>query len=83
MFMPKQSFEGFFQKRCYEKFRRIYISRSELESLFLVSSCEFCEIFKNSTRRLLLIIPVSIKGKGVLPNETVNCDTKTKAYTLT
>ena len=47
MFMPKQPSEGFFKKRCYEKFRRIYMKTSEPESLFLVFSCEFCKIFKN------------------------------------
>ena len=35
---------------------------------------------KNSIGRLLLIIGISIVVKGELANETVNCDTKTKAY---
>ena len=35
---------------------------------------------QNTTRRLLLIIAVSIVVKGELANETVNYDTKTKAY---
>ena len=52
-----------------------------------VFSCEFCEICKNifflkkSTGRL--IIAVSIVAKGVLANETINYDTKIKAYALT
>ena len=45
--MLKQPSEGLFKKRCYEKFRRIYMKTSEPESLFLVFSCEFCQIFKN------------------------------------
>ena len=40
-------------------------------------SFEFCEIYKNTTERLLLSIAVSIVVKGELPNETVNYDTKT------
>ena len=54
---------------------------------FLVFTCEICEICKstflqNSTGQLLLIITVSIVAKGVLVNEIVNYDTKTKAYIL-
>ena len=37
---------------------------------------------QNSTRRLLLIIAVSIVAKGVLPSDTVNYGTKAKAYVL-
>ena len=37
---------------------------------------------QNSTGRLLVIIAASIVAKGVLANETVNYDTKTKAYAL-
>ena len=37
---------------------------------------------QNSTGRLSLIIEVSIVVKGVLANETVNYDTKTKAYCI-
>ena len=37
---------------------------------------------QNSTGRLLLIIAVSIVAKGVLVNETVNYETRTKAYVL-
>ena len=50
------------------------------ESLAQVFSCEFWEICKNTNRRLLLIIAVSIVVKGELANKTVNYDTKTKAY---
>ena len=35
---------------------------------------------QNTTGRLLLIIAVSIVVKGELANETVNYDTKPKAY---
>ena len=35
---------------------------------------------QNTSGRLLLIIAVSIVVKGELANETVNFDTKTKAY---
>ena len=84
MFMPKQPSEGFFKKRCYENFCRIYMKTSEPESLFWVFSCDFCEIFKNILFKniLLLIIAVSIVAKGVLANQSVNYDTKTKAYIL-
>ena len=39
--------KGFFKKRSFEKFCRIYMKTSELEYLFLVFSCEICKIFKN------------------------------------
>ena len=57
------------QKRCYEKFRRIYKKTSVPESLFqcfLVNFVEFVgtPFLKNSTRQLLLIIAVSIVAKG-------------------
>ena len=35
---------------------------------------------QSNTERILLIIAVSIVMKGELANETVNYDTKTKAY---
>ena len=35
---------------------------------------------KNSTGRLLLVIGISVVVKGELANETVNYDTKAKAY---
>ena len=83
MFILKQPSEGFSKKRCYEKFRRIYMKTSEQESLFwcfLVNFAKFLRthFLQNSTERLLLIIVVSIIGKGVLANETVNYDTKTE-----
>ena len=37
---------------------------------------------QNSAGRLLLIIAVSTAAKEVFLNETVNYDTKTKAYVL-
>ena len=37
---------------------------------------------QNSIGRLLLITAVSILAKGALANETVNYDTKIKAYVL-
>ena len=83
--MPKQPSEGFFKKRCYEKFRRIYMKTSEPESLFwcfLVNFAKFLRAPLNSTGRLLLIIAVSVVAKGVLANETVNYDTKIKVYIL-
>ena len=60
---------------------------SEPESLFwcfLVNFARFVRtlFLQNSTGRLFLIIAVSIVAKRVLANETVNCDTKTKAYIL-
>ena len=83
--MPKQPSEGFFKKRCYEKFRRIYMITSEPESLFLVFSCEYCEIFKNSLfaeEHRTTASDYREYWQGVLANETVNYDTKTKAYIL-
>ena len=58
-----------------------------LESLFwcfLVNFAKFVRkpVLQDSTGRLLLIKAVSIGAKGVLTNETVNYDTKTKAYLL-
>ena len=37
-------------------------------------------LFQNTTGRLLMIIAVSIAVERELANETVNYDTKTKAY---
>ena len=37
---------------------------------------------QNSTVQLLLIVAVSIVAKGVLANDTVNYETRTKAYVL-
>ena len=85
--MLKQPSEGFFRKRCYEKFRRIHKKTSVPESLFwrfLVNFAKFVRtpFLQNSTRQRLLIVALSIVAKGVLANETVNYDTKTKAYIL-
>ena len=57
---------------------------SEPESLFwcfLVNFPKFVRtlFLQNTTGQLLLIIAASIVAKGVLANETVNHDTKTKA----
>ena len=51
---------------------------------FLVNFAKFARtpVLQNSTGRLLLIIAVSIVAKRVLPNETVNSETRTKAYVL-
>ena len=51
---------------------------------FLMKFAKFAKtpFLQTSTRRLLLIIAVSIVGKGVLAIETVNYVTKTKAYVL-
>ena len=48
---------------------------------FLVNFAKYVRtpFLKNFTRRLLLIIEVSIVVKGKLAYETVNYDTKTKA----
>ena len=49
---------------------------------FLVNFAKFVRttFLQNTTRRLLLIIAVSIEAKGKLANATVNYDTKTKEY---
>ena len=39
-------------------------------------------ILQNSAGRLLLIIAVSIVAKGVLANESMNHETRAKAYVL-
>ena len=84
VFMQKQPSEGFFKKRCYEKFRRIHKKTSVPESFFWCFLVNFREhakapFLQNSTGRLLLIVAVSIVAKGVLTKETVNYETKTKA----
>ena len=84
--MQKQPPEGFFKKvvmRNVAEFTR----KDMYQDPFLVFSCYFCKIYKNtflqkSTGRLLLIIVVSIVAKRVLANETVNYKTKTKAHVL-
>ena len=72
--MQKQPSEGFFKKglmRNFAEFTRKHLYWNP----FLVFSCD-------GTGRLLLIIVVSIEARGVLTNETVNYETKTKAYVL-
>ena len=54
---------------------------------FYVFFCQFCGICKNTFFAEQYptadsIIAVSIIAKGVLANETVNYNTKTKAYVL-
>ena len=51
---------------------------------FLVNFAKFARasFLQNISRRLLLIIAVSIVGKGVLANQTANYETRTKAYVL-
>ena len=66
------------------KFRRIHKKASVPESFFWCFPVNFAKFVRtpflqNSTGRLSLIIAVSIVVKGVLANETVNYDTKTKA----
>ena len=82
--MLKQPSKRFFKKRCYEKFCRIHRNTSVSEFLFLVNFAKFVRapFLQSSIGRLLLIIAVSIEVKGVLANETVNYDAKTKAYIL-
>ena len=68
------------------------ISQNSQENIYaeislLMFPCEFCKICENTflqnrTGRLFLILAVSIVAKGVLVNESVNYDTKTKAYVL-
>ena len=68
------------------------ISRNSQENIctgipfwcFLVNFTKFARtpFLQNSTGRLLLIIAVSVVAKGVLANNTVNYETRTKAYVL-
>ena len=70
--MQKQSWEGFCKKvnRNLVKLTRNHLCRN----LF------FNKVKLGTTGRRLLFIAVSIVVKGKLANETVNYDTKTKAY---
>ena len=52
--------------------------RSKLHNV----TCLRTHFLQNTTGRLLLIIAASIALKEELTNETVNYDTKTKAYVL-
>ena len=72
--MQKQPSEGFFKKglmRNLAEFTRKHLYRNP----FLVFSCD-------GTGYLLLIIVVPIEARGALTNETVNYETRTKAYVL-
>ena len=50
--------------------------------LILQNLLEHPPFLQNSSRRLILVIAVSLVAKGVLANETVHYDTQTKAYVL-
>ena len=85
--MQKQVSERFFKKgvmRNFVKFTRKHLCRKDetLAQFFSFDFCEICKIIflQNTIGRLLLIIAVSLVVKGELTNETVNYDTKTKAY---
>ena len=84
--MLKQPSEGFPKKdvmKNFAEFTRKHLSESRFWC-FLVNFAKFVRapFLQNSTKRLLLIIAVSIVVKGLLVNETVNSDIKTKAFVL-
>ena len=81
--MQKQPSERFFEKMLKE-FKRKDPCRNLFFWCFLVDFAKFVRMpfLQNSTVSILLIIAVSIVGKRVLTNITVNYDTKTKAYVL-
>ena len=84
--MQKQPSKGFFKKgvmRNFGEFARKHLYLNPF-LVFFVNFAKFARtpFLKNSTGRLLLIKALSIVAKGVLANETVNCETKTKAYVL-
>ena len=84
--MQKQPPEVFFKKSVMR------ISQNSQENIyngisfwcFLVNFKKFARtpFLQNSSGRLLLIIAVSIVAKGVLANQNVNYETRTKAYVL-
>ena len=82
--MQKHPSEGFFLKgvmRNFTAFTRKHLYRNPS----LVFSCEFCEICKNpffaeQHRATASDYSSSIVANKVLANETVNYDTRTKAY---
>ena len=84
--MQKQPSEGLFKMVFWE------ISLNSQENIcngisfwcFLVNFAKFARtpLLQNSSGRLLLIIAVSIVAKGVLANQTVNYETRTKAYVI-
>ena len=81
--MQKQPSERFLKKgfmRNFAEFTEKYLYGNS----FFVFSCEFekfvrTPFLQSSTGRLLLIIAVSAVAKGVLPNESVNYETRNKA----
>ena len=92
MFKQKQLSEGFFKKDVMRKFFKIYKKTSVPESLFLlwcllvnfaklVTSLIFAEQHWTAASEYNSIVSSS-KGSTVLVNETVNYDTKTKAYVI-
>ena len=83
--MMKQPSKGFFKKDVLRNLTEF--TRKHLCQNLLVFSCQFCRIWKSTFfaeqyRTTDSIIAVSIVGKGVLANETVNYDTQTKTYAL-
>ena len=66
------------QKSCYEKFHKTHKKTPVPESLF--EKLVRAPFLKNTIRRLLLFIAVSIVVKKGLANETVNYDTWFKTY---
>ena len=69
-FYGEAAFRKVLQKKCYEKFHGIHKKISVPESLFLCFLVNFAKFvktpfLKNSTRRDLLIIELSIVAKGV------------------
>ena len=76
------------QSQCLRRSSRPKGSLKKLLWEILQNSQEnFCNgisfwCFQNSTGGLVLIIAVSIVAKGVLANQTMNYETRTKAYVL-
>ena len=82
--MLKEPSEGFFEKdvlRNFAEFIRKHLCRKLCFGVFLsiLRNLVRTSFLQNITGPLLLIIAVSLVAKGVLSNETVNYDTKTKA----
>ena len=85
--MQKQLSEGFIKKGVvsdFADFTRKYLCWNSFLGVFLwiLRNLQEYLFLQNSTGRMLLIIAVSIVPKGVLAKETVNYETKTKAYVL-
>ena len=84
--MQKQPPEGFFKKgvmRNFAEFTRKHLYRNPFWC-FLVNFPKFARtpFLQNSTGQLLLVKAMSIVAKGVLANETVDYETRTKKYVL-